>query len=57
MINKNKSRMREAKEQTDPTRNLPKGLSDIQERNGIVRCFTIKVLGDFGVTDTLMWKS
>ena len=52
----NKTRRREAKEQIDPTRTLPKGLSESQERNGIVRCFALIVLGEFGATDILMWQ-
>ena len=43
-IMKNKARRTEAKEQTDPTRTLPKGLSKRQERNGIVICFALTVL-------------
>ena len=55
-IIKNKARRREEKEQIDPTRSLTKGLSKSQEINGIVRCFALIFLGDFGAMDILIWK-
>ena len=55
-IIKNKARRREAKEQTNQTITLPKGLSESKERNSIVKCFAITVLEEFVATYILMWQ-